>query len=98
MIDLNTRIAKAAWDLGPISKTFIPKDILKELTEDFVTLHEVEVLGTEELPDLNTYTVIVRGKECIELYSDWMKTFEEHGYEPPFLVVDNGNGNQVCSE
>lgn len=97
MIDLTTRIAKAAWDLGPISKTFIPKDILKELTEDFTALHEVEVLETEELPDLNTYTVIVRGKECIELYSDWMNAFEEHGYEPPFLVVDNGEGSRVHS-
>ena len=97
MIDLNTRIAKAAWDLGPISKTFIPEDILKELTEDFIATHEVEVVAIDELSELNTYTFTVRGKECIELYSDWMNTFEEHGYEPPFLVVDNGNGNQVSS-
>ena len=97
MIDLNTRIAKAAWDLGPISKTFIPEDILKELTEDFTAAHEVEVLAVNQLSELNTYTVTVRGKECIELYSDWMNTFEEHGYEPPFLVVDNGNGKQVSS-
>lgn len=90
MIDLKTKLARAAWDLGPTSKTLIPSDILEELSNDFSIEHDVEILSVESLEALNTYTVVIRGKENIELYSDWMETFEEHGYEAPFLVVDNG--------
>lgn len=89
MIDLTTKLAKAAWDLGPISKTLIPDNILKELINDFVIQQNVKLVSIETLEDLNTYTVVVKGQECIDLYSEWMNTFEEHGYEPPFLVVDN---------
>lgn len=89
MFDLETKLAKTAWELGPISKTFIPEDILNELISDFAIRQNVEPLTIEKLDELKTYTVVVKGKECIELYSDWMQTFEEHGYEPPFLVVDN---------
>lgn len=89
MFDLETKLAKTAWELGPISKTFIPEDILNELINDFAIRQNVEPLTIDKLDELNTYTVVVKGNECIELYSDWMQTFEEHGYEPPFLVVDN---------
>lgn len=90
MINLETKLAKAAWDLGPISKTSIPTEILHELINDFILQHEdVKVCTIDKLDELNTYTVVVEAKECIELYSDWMKTFEEHGYEAPFLVVDS---------
>lgn len=93
MIDLKTKLAKAAWDLGPISKTMIPSDILQELISDFEKLHDVEIVSVEKIEDLNTFTVVVKGKECLDLYSDWMEGFEAHGYEPPFLVVDN---NRSC--
>lgn len=97
MINLKTKLANAAWDLGPISKTLIPAEMLKELTNDFSTQHDIEVLNVEKLDDLNTYTVSIRGKESIELYSTWMAIFEEHGYEPPFLVIDNGLDDGVES-
>lgn len=90
MIDLTTKLARAAWDLGPTSKTTIPNKILNELIEDFSKQHEVVILAVESVKELNTYTVIIKAKECLDLYSDWMETFEVHGYEPPFLVVDNG--------
>lgn len=89
MIDLKTQLAKMAWDLGPISKATIPTNILQELIDDFSKTHEIEILSVERIEDLNTFTVVVAGKECLELYSDWMEGFEVHGYEPPFLVVDN---------
>lgn len=90
MIDLKTKLARAAWDLGPTSKITIPTEILHELIKDFTVQHDIEVLTIEELEVLKTFTVVIKGQECIELYSDWMQTFEDHGYEPPFLVVDNG--------
>jgi len=89
MFDLETKLAKAAWELGPISKVSIPTDILHELVNDFIIRQEVKLVAVEELKELNTYTVVISGDETIELYSDWMQTFEEHGYEAPFLVVDN---------
>lgn len=89
MIDLKTKLARTAWDLGPTSKTMIPKNILQELIDDFTKTHEVVIVSVEKIEELNTFTVVVTGKECLELYSDWMEGFETHGYEPPFLVVDN---------
>lgn len=90
MINLETKLARAAWDLGPISKTSIPDEILHELIDDFIARSgNIKLVSIERLEDLNTFTVVIQGRECLDLYSDWMTTFEEHGYEAPFLVVDN---------
>lgn len=92
MIDLRTRLAKAAWDLGPTSKPLIPNDILDELIRDFKKVHsDVVVKSVEKIEELNTFTVTIDGCETLDLYDDWMATFETHGYEAPFLVVDNGD-------
>lgn len=95
MIDLKTKLARAAWDLGPISKTQIPKDILRELVDDFATRQDVTVILIEQLDELNSFTVVVQGNECLEMYADWMQTFEVHGYEAPFLVFDNSASDDV---
>lgn len=90
MINLETKLARAAWDLGPISKVTIPDRILHELINDFCAQNDnIELVSIERLEDLNTFTVVIKAKECLELYQDWMATFEEHGYEAPFLVIDN---------
>ena len=93
MIDIKSKLARAAWDLGPISKSFIPTVILNELMNDFQKQNkDVEILSVERIEELNTYTVTIRADERLELYADWMATFEVHGYEAPFLVVDK-NGS-----
>ena len=90
MIDIKSKLAQAAWDLGPISKSFIPAEILNELVSDFEKQHkDVEVVSVETIEELNTFTVTIRADERLDLYADWMATFEVHGYEAPFLVVDN---------
>lgn len=90
MIDITTKLAKAAWDFGSISKTCIPADILAELVNDFEKQHaDVEVKHIERVEELSTFTVTVVADERLDLYTDWMATFEVHGYEAPFLVVDN---------
>lgn len=92
MIDLRTKLAKAAWDLGPTSKSLIPQNILHELIADFQKEHsDVVVKSVEKIEELNTFTVTIDGCETLDLYADWMATFEVHGYEAPFLVVDNGD-------
>lgn len=96
MINLATKLAQTAWDLGPTSKSAIPDTILEELINDFICQYEGTALVTiETIPELNTFTVVIKAKETIELYSRWMETFEIHGYEAPFLVIDNGQYGKV---
>lgn len=92
MIDLRTKLARAAWDLGPTSKSMIPENIMNELVSDFKKEHpEIAIKSVEKIEELNTFTVTIDGCETLDLYADWMATFEVHGYEAPFLVVDNGD-------
>lgn len=92
MIDLRTKLARAAWDLGPTSKSLIPDEIMDELVGDFRKQHpEITIKSIEKIEELNTFTVTIDGRETLDLYADWMATFEVHGYEAPFLVVDNGD-------
>lgn len=94
MIDLNTKLARAAWELGPISKSMVPEHMLNELISDFEKNHsDVTIKSVEEVEQLNTYSVTIVADERLDLYSEWMSSFEAHGYEAPFLVFEHPEGD-----
>lgn len=84
---LKTELGKYIYDYGPLLKIYITKEVLFDLSDSFCIRNNAELISRAELtPGINIVTIKIED-EGFELYVDWARSFEDHGYSAPLLDV-----------